>query len=296
MRVAVLGASGQLGTDLCETFEEAGSYEVRPLNHADLDVTSRASVDQALRPFHPEVVINCAAFHRVDDCEDEVDRAFRVNALGCRNVAQTAEQMDALCVYISSDYVFDGDDGAPYRESDKPSPINVYGLSKLTGEHLLQQNCSRWLIARVASLFGKAGSSGKGGNFVETILSKASTGQPLKIVDDIRMSPTYCSDVARSLERLVSSQAQGIYHLTNEGVATWYEFACAALELTGAAASVEPTSAEPQVSKARRPRDSSLSSEHAGRDGIPRMPPWADALRRYLVEKGHLSDDPAPPT
>jgi dTDP-4-dehydrorhamnose reductase len=288
VRAAVIGATGQLGTDLCDTLQEAGSYELRALGHRDVEVTSAESLYQALQPFRPDVVINCAAFHRVDDCESDIDKAFTVNALGSLNTARVAEEVGALCVLISTDYVFDGEKEMPYRESDPAHPINAYGVSKLSGEHLLEQNCSRWMVARVSSLFGKAGSSGKGGNFIETILSKASTGQRLTVVDDIRMSPTYCRDAAKTLERLISGEGHGVYHLANHGATSWYDFACKALQLTGSVASVEPTSAASSTTKARRPKNSSLTTERSGGDGVPSMPPWTDALRRYLAEKGHL--------
>jgi dTDP-4-dehydrorhamnose reductase len=288
MRVAIIGANGQLGSDLCRVFREAGSYEVMPVTHDQIDVCSPESVDKTLGECHPEAVVNCAAFHRVDDCEDRIETAMGVNAYGSLNVARVAQKLGALCVYISSDYVFDGSKGAPYNESDGPGPVNVYGVTKLSGEFLLQQTCSRWIVARVASLFGKAGASSKGGNFIETILSKAAKRKPFGIVNDMWMSPTYSYDAARALERLVASEAHGVYHLANEGVATWYEFASKALELVGLEASVEATSSASYPTKARRPRDSSLTSEYRGQNGVPSMPIWPDALYRYLDEKGHL--------
>ena len=202
MRVAVIGSAGQFGTDLVDILRR-GNYEVFGLRHREIECSDPISIEKALKTVRPEVVVNCAAFVRVDDAEGRPEDAFRVNAVGALNVARACAWLDALCVYVSTDFVFDGTKGAPYTETDAPHPINVYGVSKLAGEYLVQANCPRWLIARMASLFGRAGSSGKGGNWVETILAKAKAGEPLRLIDDIRMSPTYTRDAAQALERLL---------------------------------------------------------------------------------------------
>ena len=233
MRVAVIGSTGQLGTDLLEVLVDAGSYEVFGLSHREIECTDPVSIDKALKAARPDIVVNCAAFVRVDESEERPDDAFRVNSLGALAVARACAEIDALCVYISTDYVFDGGKGSPYTESDASHPINVYGASKLAGEYLVQQASPRWLVARMASLFGKAGSSGKGGNFVETILAKARAGEPLRLVNDIRMSPTYSRDGAQALEILLRQRASGLFHVANAGHCTWYEFACKALEVVG---------------------------------------------------------------
>jgi dTDP-4-dehydrorhamnose reductase len=233
-------------------------------------------------------VVNCAAFVRVDDAEARPEDAFRVNGVGALNVARACAKLDALCVYVSTDYVFDGTKGAPYTEADTPHPINVYGISKLAGEYLVQATCPRWLIVRTASLFGKAGSSGKGGNFVETILAKARVGEPLRLVNDIRMSPTYTRDAAQALERLFFHSASGLFHLANAGNCTWYEFACKALELAGLDNSVEAISSSNYAMQAQRPRNSSLESSKLDLSLRGARRPWHEALKEYLIEKGHL--------
>jgi len=224
----------------------------------------------------------------VDDCEERSEEAFQVNALGALNVARAGAELDALCVYISTDYVFDGEKGEPYTEDNTPSPINVYGCSKLTGEYLVRQACPKWLIVRVASLFGKAGARGKGGNFVETILAKAKAGQPLRVVNDIYMSPTYTLDTARALEVLVRQRATGLYHLANDGTCTWYEFARKALDLVDLDVNPEPTSSINYPTKARRPHDSSLQSTRLDSLLGSGLRPWQEALKAYLVEKAHI--------
>jgi dTDP-4-dehydrorhamnose reductase len=253
-----------------------------------VDVADPREVSAALTAAKPAGVINCAAYHRVDECEDRAETAFRVNAAGALNVARVCEELGALCVYISSDYVFDGGKGAPFDEADATAPLNVYGASKVAGETLVGQACTRWMVARGASLFGRAGASGKRGNFVETILGKAKAGDTLRVVDDVRMSPTYTHDAARALERLVTEGATGLFHVTNAGAATWFGFARKILELAGVDASLEPSSASLQRPKARRPRDSSLTSRRLPPETAALLRDWDDALKAYLVEKGHI--------
>jgi dTDP-4-dehydrorhamnose reductase len=287
-RVAIIGSTGQLGTDLVVVLAQAGNYEVIRLSHREVECTDPVSIEKALKTGRPDVVVNCAAFVRVDEAEDRAEEALRVNGLGALNVARACAEIDALCVYISTDYVFDGGKGAPYTESDAPHPINIYGISKLAGEYFVQQASPRWLVVRLASLFGKAGSSGKGGNFVETILAKAKAGESLRLVDDIRMSPTYTRDAAQALERLLREGSLGLFHLVNAGNCTWYEFASKALEVVGMGNKIEPISSATYPMKARRPNDSSLESTKLGLSLKDSLRPWQEALKDYLAEKGHL--------
>jgi dTDP-4-dehydrorhamnose reductase len=289
MRVAVIGSAGQLGTDLVDILRRGEDYDVFGLGHQEIECSEPVSIAKALEPVRPEVVVNCAAFVRVDDAEGRPEEAFRVNSLGALNVARACARLDALCVYISTDFVFDGTKGTPYTETDAPHPINVYGVSKLAGEYLVQANCQRWLIARMASLFGRAGSSGKGGNWVETILAKAKAGERLRLIDDAWMSPTYAWDAARALERLLRQRATGIFHLTNLGNCTWYEFGCKILELAGLGNQVESISSSNYPLPARRPRNSSLETAKLDLFLKDTRRPWPVALKDYLTEKGHLS-------
>jgi dTDP-4-dehydrorhamnose reductase len=288
MRVAVIGSAGQLGTDLVDVLRRVGNYEVLGLAHQEIECGDPLSIEKTLKTARPDVVVNCAAFVRVDAAEARPEEAFRVNGVGALNVARACAGLDALCVYISTDYVFDGTKGVPYTETDAPHPINVYGVSKLAGEYLVQATCPRWLIVRTASLFGKAGSSGKGGNFVETILAKAKAGEPLRLVNDIRMSPTYTRDAAQALEKLLLQSASGLFHLANGGNCTWYEFACKALEFVGLGNSVEPISSLNYPMEARRPTNSSLESTKLDLSIKGTRRPWHEALKDYLIEKGHL--------
>lgn len=289
MKVAVTGSTGQLGTDVVEVFRKAAGVEVVPLSHEQIEIGDLASVRAALTAAAPQAVINSAAFHQVDKCEEDPEQAFRINALGAWNVARACNELGAYCVYISTDYVFDGAKAAPYDEADPPMPLSIYGASKLAGEYLTRLACPKSLVARIASVFGKSGARGKGGNFIEAILKKAKAGEPLKVVNDTPMTPTYTMDAASALLDLVRRQPTGILHVTNQPACTWYDFAKKAVDLCGLKVEVAPVTSDAFPSKVRRPTYSALSGKRLA-DAIGRpMRPWTEALRAYLVEKGHLS-------
>jgi dTDP-4-dehydrorhamnose reductase len=285
MKIAVVGSTGQLGRDAVQVLSSRG-HEVAPLSHEAVEITDLEAVRAALQPIYPNVVLNCAAYVRVDDAEGQVTEAFRTNAIGAFNVAKVCSEQGAACVYVSTDFVFDGEKDAAYTEADVPHPINVYGASKLAGENLVRLACRDWAIVRMASMFGKSGARGKGGNFVETMLRKARAGETLGVVADIRMSPTYTVDAAHALESLIASGARGVFHATNQGFCTWYEFACKVIELTGIDARVEPISASERPTRARRPVNSALRSDRL-ESIVGRTPrPWGEALKAYLKENG----------
>jgi dTDP-4-dehydrorhamnose reductase len=284
--VAIFGSTGQLGSDIVGVLRESENFDVIALTHEDADCTDSNAVRQTLLASRPHIVINSAAFVRVDDCEDHPEDAFCVNAIGAFNIARVCAEIDALCVYISTDYVFDGTKETPYVESDPTSPINVYGASKLAGEHLTRQAAPRWLIVRVASLFGKTGARGKGGNFIETILSKAIQGEALKVIDDIRISPTYTRDAAVAIAQLLRGNVTGIVHAANSGSCSWFDFAKSALEFCNSPAQIMPVSSAAYPTRARRPRNSALANETTAGDNLPS---WNNALKSYLIERHHLS-------
>ena len=288
-RVAVIGSTGQLGNDLVEALGVTNRFDVVALDHGQIECADSDSVRAALLPLKPLVVINCAAFVRVDDCESHAREAFAVNALGALYVARAATESGAKCVYIGTDYVFDGGKDSPYIESDVAAPINVYGVSKLAGEHLVRQTAPDWLVVRVASLFGKTGARGKGGNFIETILAKARKGEPMRVVDDIHISPTYARDATQAIAQLLAVDAKGIVHAANSSSCTWYEFAKTALELCQLTAPIEAVSSSQFPTPARRAKNSALATARLTQEFNFIMPHWRDALRAYLIEKGHLS-------
>jgi dTDP-4-dehydrorhamnose reductase len=286
MKVLVTGANGQLGTDLCRVLQP---FQVIPLSHAEIEITNMASVKDAFNKYQPDVVINTAAYVRVDDCETDPDRAFSVNALGARNVAVVAQEIGAKLIQISTDYVFGGEAEprtTPYTEFDTPVPPNIYGNSKLAGENFVQHLCSKYFIIRTSGLFGVAGSSGKGGNFVETMLRLARERDELRVVNDQVFSPAYTKDLARKIAQLVTTEYYGIFHITNKGACSWYEFTREILKLVGLKTPVIPITSDEYPQKARRPRYSVLDNYHLRLLGMDDMRSWREALEDYMKEKG----------
>ena len=289
MKVIVIGASGQLGSDLCK---QLGSADLVPLTHADIEITRMDSVRDSLSKYRPGTIINTAAFHRVDDCEVGPDKAFSVNALGARNVAVVAQELGARLVHISTDYIFGGEvepRTTPYTEFDTPIPLSIYGKSKLAGENLVRHFCLRHFIVRASGLFGVAGSSGKGGNFIETMLRLARERDELRVVNDQVFSPTYTRDLARKIAQLMATEYYGIFHITNRGACSWYEFTTEILKLAGIATPVAPITSDQYPQKARRPRFSVLDNSHLRLLGMDDMRPWQEALKDYLVARGHIA-------
>ena len=279
MKTLIIGASGQLGTDLIQQLGE----HVIPISHRDMDVTDGVAVMEALRMHQPDWVINTAAFHRVDDCETNPGLCFGVNALGAHNVARAASLIGARLVYISTDYVFGGQAGdrcQPYLESDSPAPLNVYGISKVAGEQLVQCAHSEALIIRTAGLYG-AGKTNKGLTFPELMLHLARSQKVVRVVDDQVLSPTCTKDLAQSIHRLIQEGASGLFHVTNAGECSWYELAKEVFELTKTKVQLERQSTADTRSRALRPAYSALSSMRLGEP----LRPWQEALTEYLRRK-----------
>jgi dTDP-4-dehydrorhamnose reductase len=284
MRIAVIGSTGQLGTDVMKTFENAN--EVIGLAHKDIEVTDYESC-LILEGHRPDIVINTAAFHKTDQCEEEPLKTFNVNAIGAKNVTTVSKQIEATAIYISTDYVFDGSKNEPYTEDDSPSPINTYGISKVAGEYYTRENPKHYVI-RIASVFGAAGASGKGGNFVETMITKAKKGESIAVVDDMWMSPTYTRDAAGTLKEIVESKLPfGTYHATNSGCCSWFQFAEEIFKITGLTPFLTPLKSEHLNVKAKRPRFSALRSTKLSQYGMD-VREWKEALRAYLIEKGYI--------
>jgi len=280
-RIAIIGANGQLGRDL--VMRLLGSAEVLPLTRRDADVRDLLAVRTALAPFRPDIVINTAAFHKVDLCEDDPWSATSVNVLGTHNVARVCRELDAQLVYISTDYVFSGQTDRPYREDDVAEPINVYGATKLAGERVALETWPRTLVVRTSGLFGAAGASGKGGNFVETMLRLGHERGKVRVVTDQVLSPTSTSDLAGMIAQAVQTGVCGTLHLTNSDYCSWFEFARAIFEIAGVDAVVEPTTTAEFGARARRPAFSVLGHERLRSLGLPEPRPWRQALTDYLV-------------
>lgn len=276
MRVLVTGSGGQVGHELVVAFEASG-HEVVAADHRVLDVADRDLVLAAITALAPAVVVNAAAWTAVDDCEDNPDRAFAVNALGVRHVAEGARLVGAHLCHLSTDYVFSGDQDAPYQEWDEPAPRSVYGRSKLAGERELGPGAT---LVRTSWVCGLVGT-----NMVKTVLRLAGAHDQLHFVDDQRGCLSVASDLAATVRDLAVSRRPGTFHVTNQGATTWYELAAAVLEAAGldparvhpiATADLHPPRAAP------RPANSVLDNAALRLSGLPLLPPWRTSLNRLV--------------
>lgn len=291
LRVVLLGPNGQLGYDIQQVHEDTGGpFQLIPVGRDRLDI-GLPGMEETLRGWDFDVLLNCTGYHRTDEVEDNAALAFAVNAHAVQGLAQECERKGAWLIHISTDYVFGGDVSreTPLREDDPTAPINVYGASKELGETLARLALDRLVILRVASLFGVAGASGKGGNFVETIIRRGKERGSLRVVDDQVMSPTSTADVAQIVIRmLMEGCVPGVHHVVNSGTATWFRFAEEIIRLTGIDASVSPCTSDEFPTRAARPRFSALDNSKVS-TRFDRLPPWQEALERYLHAKGHPS-------
>ncbi|MFL5245905.1 MAG: dTDP-4-dehydrorhamnose reductase [Gemmataceae bacterium] len=283
MKYALIGAAGQLGRDLVSRLPG----DVMAWTRAEADLTKPAELKAKLEEYKPEIVINCAAYNFVDRAESEPEAAFAVNTWGVRNLATICAERDSVLVHFSTDYVFGFDQNRSfaYVETDPPGPLSVYGLSKLAGEYAVRALCPRHFVIRTCGLYGVWGSGGKGGNFVDTMLWLASQGKPLRVVNDQICTPTYTVDLAQATLALLKTKKYGLYHLTNAGACSWYEFARAIFEIEGIDANLTaiPTSEYP--TPARRPGCSVLSCAAYEALSLPPMRSWKNALGAYLQER-----------
>ena len=294
-RILLVGANGQLGADLRRTLPAAALI---PLTRADLDVCDPAAVERILDVHAPAWVVNTAAFHRVDEIETDRSKdrlAFAVNAVAAGDLARACARRGVRLANLSTDYVFsgglDGGPPGPYTEQAAPNPMNAYGKSKLAGERLVRDASRDHLVIRSSGLYGVAGSSGKGGNFVETMLRLAREGKEIRIVDDQVLTPTYTADLAEAIARLLDAHPPGgIYHLTNAGKCSWFEFAERIYDLCDVGLKPKRTTSDEFGAPARRPPNSVLANTRATALGLPPLRPWPEALEAYLRAKKHLPD------
>lgn len=285
MKVAVIGASGQLGTDVVAAYRGAG-HEVHGLTHTDIRIEDPASVGLVMMSLEPDLVINTAAMLDLDACELAPGDAFEVNAVGVAHLARAATILDYTLVQISTDYVFDGSKGAPYVETDPTAPLNVYATSKLAGEHLVRATVPRHYIVRTCGLYGDAPCRAKGGlNFVERMLKLAAEQGFVRVVDDERVTPTRTRDVADNLVALTRHGEPGTYHMTAHGSCTWYEFAERIFVRAGVDVILERAEPGEFASLVTRPTSSVLDNAALRDAGLDRMPPWDDALGWYLQSR-----------
>ena len=278
MKVLVTGVKGQLGYDVVRELQKR-QIEAVGVDVEEMDITDAAQVETVIRNVNPDAVIHCAAYTAVDAAEDNEELCRRVNAQGTENVAKVCQEMDLKMMYISTDYVFDGQGTRPWEPDDERDPLNVYGQTKYEGELAVEKYVEKFFIVRIAWVFGVNGK-----NFIKTMLNLGKTHDKLTVVNDQTGSPTYTYDLARLLADMIQTDKYGRYHATNEGICTWYEFACEIFRQAGMDVEVAPVTSDEYPAKAKRPANSRMSKKKLDENGFERLPSWQDALKRYLKE------------
>jgi dTDP-4-dehydrorhamnose reductase len=285
MKITVIGSNGQLGSDVVKAFAQAGD-EVSSLTHADIDLASADSILACMREMRPDVVVNTAAMHHVENCEKDPVLAFAVNGLGARNLAIAAKDVDAMVAHVSTDYVFDGAKQSPYVEGDIPNPLNVYGNSKLAGEHFVRSMVEKHFIVRVSAIYGKSPCRAKGGlNFIELMLKLARERGEVRVVDSEFVTPTSTEEIAKQLVALSRSDAYGLYHATAEGSCSWHEFAKEIFSLTNTPVRLHVARPDEFPAKVPRPKYSVLENKELKSNGLNVFRPWREGLQEYLFGK-----------
>lgn len=290
MGSVVLGAAGQLGRRLVTILVGRGS-PVTAFAHADLDIRDTAAVRRILQDLRPKWVINTAAYHQVDACEDHAEEAFAVNALAVRELARACQDIGATLVHFSTDFVFDGEKQQPYEEGDAPRPTSVYAASKLAGEHFARAYCDRQLVIRTCGLYGVGGSHSRAGNFVDKMIELAERDRPIRVVADQIVTPTFVGDLADAVVVLLDHEGgaaadyYGLYHITNSGECSWYDFAAAIFAEVGMQANLVAVSSADYAARARRPPYSVLAHTRMRALGMPDLRPWREALCAYFAER-----------
>lgn len=283
MKVLVTGVKGQLGYDVAGELAKRGA-EVVGVDVDEMDITDEAAVQRVILGAAPDVVVHCAAYTAVDAAEDNEEMCRRVNADGTRYIAGVCKKLDIKMLYISTDYVFDGQGTRPWEPDDERNPLSVYGQTKYEGELAVQDALDKYFIVRITWTFGVNGK-----NFVKTMLRLAETNSSIRVVNDQYGSPTATADLAVLLSDMIETEKYGIYHATNEGICTWYEFTCEIFRQAGIDIEVIPVTTEEYNAKAKRPANSRMSKDKLDANGFKRLPPWQDALTRYLTKLGRYA-------
>ena len=296
MRVLVTGSNGQLGSDLVEVLSssaaKASGCQVFGVTHRKLEISDPDSIKRQMDEIRPTHLINTAAFHDVQKCELEPERAFTVNTLGAKNVALACKASGAALLHISTDYVFGHDNKSQYCESDLPGPVNLYGATKLAGEHMIRLTLPRHFIVRTSGLYGSHPCRGKSGrNFAESMLYQAAAGREISVVRDQFVAPTYTVDLAKQILRLLGSAAYGTYHASSHGKCSWYEFALRIFALSRCQPKIQATDTDSFSGGVARPRSSVLDNRALRRAGMDLMRPWEDALGDYLRARAQRKQD-----
>jgi dTDP-4-dehydrorhamnose reductase len=281
MQITIIGANGQLGSQLVETF--SSDHEVTGLNHSDIEISDIQQSANVLDRIKPDVVINTAAFHHVPKCETEPQTAFKVNAIGALNLAQIAEKQGFTLVHYSTDYVFDGLNKTPYTENDATNPLNMYALTKLNGETLIRNNCRRYFVLRISGIYGNVACRAKGGNFIMTMTKAARERDLVKVVDDEILTPTPVTYIAENTKLLLKHDNYGLFHMTCQDECSWYEFANVIFDTLKLKTPLIACKSDEFPSAVKRPMYSVLENQKLKLADIDQMPHWRDALTKFLT-------------
>ncbi|QNM06835.1 dTDP-4-dehydrorhamnose reductase [Qiania dongpingensis] len=280
MKVLVTGVKGQLGYDVMNELAKR-NIEAVGVDIEEMDITDAEAVRRVITAAGVDAVIHCAAYTAVDAAEDNMELCRRINAGGTENIAVVCRELDIKMIYISTDYVFDGQGTRPWEPDDSRNPLNAYGVAKYEGELAVEKHLTKYFIVRIAWVFGVNGK-----NFIKTMLRLGEEKGAVSVVDDQIGSPTYTYDLARLLVDMVQTEKYGRYHATNEGLCSWYEFACEIFRQAGMDVKVTPVSSSEFPAKAKRPQNSRMSKDKLEENGFERLPSWQDALKRYLKVLG----------
>ena len=277
MKILVTGVNGQLGYDIVKECQKR-NIEAVGVDVDEMDITNAKQVDKVIKKNKYDAVVHCAAWTAVDKAEDEIDACTKVNVVGTKNIVKVCKELDIPLMYFSTDYVFDGQGESEWKEYDERHPLNVYGQTKYEGE-LAVQTLNRYFIVRIAWVFGV-----NGNNFIKTMLRLGKAHGAVSVVNDQIGSPTYTYDLANLCVQMIQTNKYGIYHATNEGLCSWYEFACEIFKQAGMNVEVTPVDSTKFPAKAKRPNNSRMSKTMLDKNGFDRLPTWQDALSRYLKE------------
>ncbi len=288
--VVVIGSNGQLGNDIVKVFSEDSFFNVVGLTHREIDVTDMEQLEAVLKQISPNIVINTASFHKLEDVEKDIQKGFNVNTFGQRNLSLLSSMNDWTNVFISTDYVFGLDDkrSKPYKEKDITAPINIYGITKVAAENFTQYISPKHFIVRVSGLFGMKGPSGKGKNFIEQMIDLSKEKKDVFVVNDQVCSPTHTKSVAKNLIMLLKTDKYGIYHMTSQGKCSWWQFAKEIFSILDKDINCRKVNSNYFPSNAMRPKYSVLENSNLKRLGIDIMPNWRVSLKEYLKDKNYL--------
>lgn len=287
MKIALIGANGQLGSDLLKKLNKDNTSI---LNYPDFDITRPESVNEILSKINPAVVINTASFNRVDECEHHPKHAIELNTVAVKTLSQVCADIEATLVHFSTDYVFDGRAGKPYTEKDMPNPLNVYGRTKLDGENFIPQFLDKYFLIRTCGLYGEAGCWGKGYNFVDAMVNASEKNQPIRVINDQTVTPTSTAELAERVIELIHTQEYGFFHLTSEGQCTWHEFAKTIFKKLERDVDLIPVESSEYGAAAVRPTYSVLDNRRAKVIGLTPFSHWTNALEDYMAVKGYLTN------